>query len=140
MHRPTISLAFPGDPGRLQTEYIQAALNQCRDSGGGEVILADGCWHIGSLRLYSNTTLRLSAGTCLVASDDWRDYEDYHVPTTLGYMQSPFVVKEWNLPAHYIVAPIVAFNAENVAVIGEAGRFHSFTTKGLCIYPRVVGT
>lgn len=121
MDRPTILLAFPGDPGRLQTEYIQAALDQCRDFGGGEVVLARGRWHIGSLRLYSNTTLRLSTGTCLVASDNWQDYENFHVPTTLGYMRSPFVVKEWNLPDHYIVAPIVAFDAENVAVIGEAG-------------------
>ena len=63
MDRPTIFLAFPGDPGRLQTEYIQAALDQCRDFGGGEVVLARGRWHIGSLRLYSNTTLRLSTGT-----------------------------------------------------------------------------
>ena len=120
MSHLTITLALPENPGRLQTAYIQQALDRCRESGG-EVTLADGTWHIGSIRLYSNTTLRLSAGTRLVASDNWQDYEDFHVPSTLGYLKSPFVVEAWNLPPHYIVAPIVAFEAENVAVIGEPG-------------------
>ena len=116
----TIILELPAEPGRLQTELVQQALDRCRESGG-EVVLSRGEWHIASIRLYSNTTLRLSAGCKLIASDDWRDYENFHVPSTLGYLKSPFVVKEWNLPPHYIVAPIVAFDAENVAVIGEEG-------------------
>lgn len=116
----TIILELPAEPGRLQTELVQQALDRCRESGG-EVVLSRGEWHIASIRLYSNTTLRLSAGCKLIASDDWRDYENFHVPSTLGYLRSPFVVKEWNLPPHYIVAPIVAFDAENVAVIGEEG-------------------
>ena len=120
MSNLTITLALPENPGRLQTDYIQQALDRCRESGG-VVILADGVWHIGSLRLYSNTTLRLSAGTRLIASDRWQDYENFHVPSTLGYLKSPFVVQAWNLPPHYIVAPIVAYDAENVAVIGEPG-------------------
>ena len=121
MNQLSIILSLPAGPGRLQTEYIQEALDRCRDAGGGEVTLSAGEWHIGSLRLYSNTTLRLAAGCRLVASDDWRDYENFHVPSTLGYLKSPFVVDLWNLPDHYILAPIVAFEAENVAVIGEPG-------------------
>lgn len=121
MNESSIRLELPAEPGRLQTVYIQEALDRCRDAGGGEVILSDGQWHIGSIRLYSNTTLHLSAGCRLTASEHWQDYEDFHVPSTLGYLKSPFVVKEWNLPPHYIVAPIVAFDAENVAVIGEEG-------------------
>lgn len=121
MNERTIFLELPQEPGRLQTAYIQQALDCCRDNGGGQVTLGDGVWHIGSVRLYSNTTLHLSAGTWLVASDDWRDYENFHVPSTLGYLKSPFVVQAWNLPEHYIVAPIVAFDAENVAVTGEPG-------------------
>lgn len=114
-------LELPRESGGLQTALIQQALDACRDAGGGEVKLGAGRWQIGSIRLYSNTTLRLSAGTRLVASQDWRDYENFHVPSTLGYLKSPFVVDQWNLPDHYIVAPIVAFEAENVAVIGEEG-------------------
>lgn len=121
MNESSIRLELPAEPGRLQTAYIQEALDRCRDAGGGEVVLSAGQWHIGSIRLHSNTTLHLSAGCRLTASDHWQDYEDFHVPSTLGYLKSPFVVKEWNLPPHYIVAPIVAFDAENVAVIGEPG-------------------
>ena len=121
MNESSIRLELPAEPGRLQTVYIQEALDRCRDAGGGEVVLSAGQWHIGSIRLYSNTTLYFSAGCRLTASDHWQDYEDFHVPSTLGYLKSPFVVKEWNLPPHYIVAPIVAFDAENVAVIGEPG-------------------
>lgn len=121
MNESSIRLELPAEPGRLQTVYIQEALDRCRDAGGGEVVLSAGQWHIGSVRMYSNTTLYLSAGCRLTASDHWQDYEDFHVPSTLGYLKSPFVVKEWNLPPHYIVAPIVAFDAENVAVIGEEG-------------------
>ena len=121
MNESSIRLELPAEPGRLQTACIQEALDRCRDAGGGEVVLSAGQWHIGSIRLYSNTTLYLSAGCRLTASEHWQDYEDFHVPSTLGYLKSPFVVKEWNLPPHYIVAPIVAFDAENVAVIGEPG-------------------
>ena len=121
MNESSIRLELPAEPGRLQTAYIQEALDRCRDAGGGEVVLSAGQWHIGSVRMYSNTTLYLSAGCRLTASEHWQDYEDFHVPSTLGYLKSPFVVKEWNLPPHYIVAPIVAFDAENVAVIGEEG-------------------
>lgn len=105
------------------TEYIQAALNQCRDSGGGTVRLAPGDWHIASLRLYDNTTLHLSAGAHLIASDRWQDYTDFHVPTTLGYLRSPFLRREWHLPDHYVNAPITAVDAENVAVTGEPGAW-----------------
>ena len=116
----TIRLSLPENWEGLHTPYIQAALDRCRETGG-EVILENGEWHIGSLRLYSNTTLRLSAGTCLVASPRIEDYENFHVPSTLGYLKSPWVRDAWHLPDHYILAPIVAFDAENVAVTGEHG-------------------
>ena len=121
MNKITVNLELPQEAARLQTAYIQKALDACRDAGGGQVNLGNGVWPIGSVRMYSNTTLHLSAETKLVASEDIRDYEDFHVLSTLGYLKSPFVVEAWNLPEHYIMAPIVAFDAENVAVIGEPG-------------------
>ena len=121
MSKITVDLQLPQNAEGLQTATIQKALDTCRDAGGGQVNLGDGMWRIGSIRMYSNTTLHLSEQTKLVASDDIHDYENFHVPSTLGYLKSPFVVKEWNLPEHYIMAPIVAFEAENVAVIGEEG-------------------
>ncbi len=120
MNTEKIHLSFPENWEGLHTPYIQSALDRCRINGG-EVILADGDWHIGSLRLWSNTTLRLSSGTRLITSDRIQDYEDFHVPSTLGYLKSPWMIEAWHLPEHYIMAPIVAFDAENVAVIGEPG-------------------
>ena len=116
MENRKIFLTLPKDREGLLTDYIQQALDM-----GGEVILGDGVWPIGSLRLYSNTTLRLSSGTVLQASGNIDDYVNFNVPTTLGYVYSPWVKEAWNLPDHYIMAPIVAFGAENVAVIGEPG-------------------
>lgn len=113
-------LSLPEKRDRLDTAYIQKALDRCKENGG-EVVLGEGEWRIGSLRLHSNTTLHLSAGTRLVASDKIEDYEDFHVPSTLGYLNSPWMIEAWHLPKHYIMAPIVAFDAENVAVIGEPG-------------------
>ena len=117
MNTQIICLTLPETDGGLHTAHIQQALDQVRETGG-EVVLSDGEWHIGSVRMYSNTTLRLAAGTRRVGSADWRDYENFHVPSTLGYLKSPWVRDAWHLPDHYIVAPIVAFDAENVAVIG----------------------
>ena len=120
MNTEKIVLSLPEDWEGLHTPYIQNALDSCAEAGG-EVVLSDGQWHIGSLRMYSNTTLRLSSGTELIASDRIEDYEDFHVPSTLGYLKSPWMIEAWHLPKHYIMAPIVAFDAENVAVIGEPG-------------------
>ena len=120
MNTEKIMLSLPENWEGLHTPYIQNALDLCAEAGG-EVVLSDGRWHIGSLRMYSNTTLRLSSGTELIASDRIEDYEDFHVPSTLGYLKSPWMIEAWHLPKHYIMAPIVAFDAENVAVIGEPG-------------------
>lgn len=120
MNTEKIMLSLPENWEGLHTPYIQNALDRCAEAGG-EVVLSDGQWHIGSLRMYSNTTLRLSSGTELIASDRIDDYEDFHVPSTLGYLKSPWMIEAWHLPKHYIMAPIVAFDAENVAVIGEPG-------------------
>ena len=69
MTEQIIRLSLPETWDGLHTELIQQALYRLRETGG-EVVLGDGEWHIGSVRLYSNTTLRLSGGTKLVASED----------------------------------------------------------------------
>ena len=118
-----IFLTPPEGNSGFQTARIQDALDRCRDAGGGMVALAPGDYPIASLRLYSGTTLHLCAGAHLIASADWRDYTDFRVPTTLGYLRSPFLRTEWNLPDHYVNAPITAIDAENVTVEGEPGAW-----------------
>ncbi len=115
MHKITLN---PDPQLAFHTEVIQKELDACKEQGG-EVALAAGEWRIASLRLYSNTTLRLCAGAHLTCSTNWQDYTNWNVPTTLGYVHSPFIQKVWNIPTHYVNAPITAFEAENVAVIGE---------------------
>ena len=117
METQELFLPLPDHDMDMHTAYIQAALDKCRE-GGGVLRLAPGDWRIASLRLYDNTTLYLSSGTHLIASNRWQDYTDFHVPTTLGYLKSPFLQKKWRLPDHYVNSPITAIDAENVAVIG----------------------
>lgn len=109
------------DCGCLQTDRIQKVIDHCRDMGGGEILFPSGTYHVGSLRLYSNMTLRLCKDAKLVGSRDYRDYEDFHVPSTLGYLNDEWYVKSWNLPPYYIYGIICAFGEENVAVMGEEG-------------------
>lgn len=110
-------LEVPAGAG-LHTQYIQDALDACKESGG-EVGLSAGEWRIASLRLWSNTTLHLLAGAHVTASDNWQDYTDFKIPTTLNYAHSPWLIDAWHLPDHYVNSPITAWNVENVAVIGE---------------------
>lgn len=105
----------------LQTEKIQACIEACREAGGGEVLIPAGTFLIGSLRLYSNMTLHLQSGAVLLGSKDYRDYTDFHVPTTIKYLYDEYYIKAWNLPSYYFYGLITAFQAENVQVIGEQG-------------------
>ena len=116
----TITLSFPENPDRLQTAYIQTAIDAMKETGG-ELILGPGQWHIGSLRLYSGMTLHLSSGCQLIGSDKIEDYTDFHVDSTLGYLKSAHVCREWNLPSYYVNAMITAVDADDVAVVGDEG-------------------
>ncbi len=58
----------------LQTAAFQAALDEIQRRGGGTVEVPAGTYLIGSLRLYSNTTLHLCAGAKLLGSRDPGDY------------------------------------------------------------------
>ena len=103
------------------TEKIQKMIDKAIKNGGGEVLLPDGDFYIASLRLYSNITLHLSAGTRLYGSTDYKEYIDFHVPTTMKYVTDPEYKKNWNLPDYYIYGMFCAFGEENVAIIGEEG-------------------
>ena len=104
----------------LDNDIIQDALNQCRN-WGGEVILSPGTWRISSIRLFSDTTLRLQSGCHILGSTDYEDYIDWGFESTLNYLKSPEIVNLWQLPPDYVKAMITAVDAENVAIIGELG-------------------
>lgn len=105
----------------LQTEFIQKALDACRDAGGGEVIVPSGRYLTGSIRLYGNTTLHLMENAVLTGSENASDYTDYGEETTLGYLYQQEYIDLWHLPPHYVYALVSAIGARNVSIIGETG-------------------
>ncbi|MBQ8850420.1 MAG: right-handed parallel beta-helix repeat-containing protein [Clostridia bacterium] len=119
--------------GALCTVAIQRAIDACFLAGGGEVVIPEGRYLVGGLRLRSGVTLHLLENAVLMGSIDPEDYTGYindpiepisekertaYVPTarqgaTLGDSARP--CSRWNN------AIIRAFRANNIAIIGERG-------------------
>ena len=109
------------DSADLQTKAFQTAINACKQAGEGEILVPTGRYTIGSLRLWSNMTLHLLENVTLCGSKNYKDYTDFHVPTTMQYVRDPHFIKAWNLPAYYIYAILCAFGEQNVAIVGDKG-------------------
>ena len=62
-----------GDGKTLDTAAIQAALDACKTSGG-TVLIPEGEYLTSSLRIYSNTALKLEDGARLIADTDEAHY------------------------------------------------------------------
>lgn len=105
----------------LQTSAFQSVIDDCRRHGGGTIVIPQGEYYLGSLRLYSNMTLLLEEEAKLYGSKNYRDYQDLNVPSTLGYLHNDYYIKLWNLPKYYIYGMICAFEAKNISIIGKKG-------------------
>lgn len=119
-----LELEIPQELGQedgLVTSEFQEVFDHARDEGGTRVVVPEGTYHIGSVRLYGHTELHLAAGAHLVGSTDIADYTDWDIPTTLAYAQDPFVARIQGIPPHYTRALITAADAEEVAITGEEG-------------------
>ena len=119
--------------GELCTKQIQKAIDDCFLNGGGEVIIPEGKYLTGGLRLRSNVTLHLLKNAVLVGSINPEDYVGYiedeikpisaeerdSVVSTInpeskkGSSVRPY--SRWNN------AIIRAINAKNIAIIGDIG-------------------
>jgi len=109
------------DTGTSQTSYIQSAVDACARNGG-EVIIPSGSFMIEGIRLYSNITLRLKSGARLYGSENCRDYINFHIPTTLAYVNDAEWIEKWHLPSeHYVNALITCADSENISIISEEG-------------------
>lgn len=115
----------------LQHKHIQAAIDACFLSGGGEVVIPSGRFRMGAVRLRSNVTLHLLSGAVLEGS---RDPEDYFIMETDKLEPVPEKIKSHAAVTNgrpeaeiYLYAGrwhnglIRAYKAENIAVIGEKG-------------------
>ncbi|MBQ8658514.1 MAG: hypothetical protein IJ506_05205 [Clostridia bacterium] len=109
-----------------QAQSIQAAIDKCFSFGGGTVTVPKGTFVTGSIRLRSNTTLKLLKGAILLGSKDLKDYtllrdQDLLEPIPEKFL--PEVTSKRNEESfrHWHYALIHVYAAKNVAVIGEEG-------------------
>lgn len=121
----------------LQTEEIQAAIDECFLAGGGEVVVPEGVFMTGGIRLRSDITLRLMKGAVLKGSRNPEDYMAYHNDKIESVVNLDFGARwiqseagraeEWN--SAFLKNPgsrwnnglIKALYAENISIIGEEG-------------------
>jgi polygalacturonase len=115
------TVELPGFPGKdflitdfgavndgltLNTEAINDAIDVCCSSGGGRVVIPEGVWLTGPIRLKSNVNLYAMAGALVLFS---RDFDDY------PYIQSYFEGRR-----DYRAMPLIyGDNLENIAITGE---------------------
>ena len=107
-----------------QTEAIQKAIDTCFLNGGGRVVIPEGIFLTGGLRLRSNVVLYLESGAILKGSRDPEDYYAYkndEIEPIEEYENnenaSVYPYSRWNN------AVIRVLNAKNVAIIGEKGSY-----------------
>lgn len=71
------------DGSTLDTAAFQRALDLASDAGGGTVRVKPGNYAIGTIRLYSGTTLRLEKGATLLGSEKIADYQRGYWPALI---------------------------------------------------------
>lgn len=69
-----------GDGETTDTASIQAALDACRDAGGGRVVFPAGRYLCGTLHLRSRVALWFEAGAALVGTTNLNEYQQPAVP------------------------------------------------------------
>lgn len=109
------------DAAAVQTRAFQAALDACRDLGGGTVVVPAGQFVIGSIRLYSNTRLLLKTGALIKGSTNLADYQTFGEDPSIAYLHADYYIKAWHLPPYYFHALIAAYDATDITIEAEPG-------------------
>lgn len=89
------------DGNTINTKAIQAAIDACAAAGGGRVLIPNGRFVSGTLRLKSNVAIYLDASAVLQGSPVFEDYE--WVPYSRGKRR----------------ALIYAIGVDNIAILGR---------------------
>ena len=97
-----------GDNKTLDTEAIQAAIDECHREGGGIVYLRDGNFISGTIILKSNVHLYVESGAVLKGSNDLE-----HFPS----MKSNYPSYEGDMETNKML--IYAEDAENITISGR---------------------
>jgi polygalacturonase len=96
-----------GDGTKACTDAIRKTIAACRAAGGGTVVVPDGRFVTGAIRLESGVNLHLAAKATLAFSPDAHDY-------------LPLVLTRWEGVELMNYAPFVyAFEAENIGITGR---------------------
>lgn len=86
---------------------IQQAVDVCASAGGGTVIVDEGQWESGPIRMHSNICLCFKRGAVVKFSSRKSDY-------------LPAVFTRWEGMECYNYSPLIyADNCENIAICGE---------------------
>jgi hypothetical protein len=101
-----------GDGKSLNTAAIQKAIDACHAAGGGRVVVPEGVFLTGSVRLKSRVILRIETGATLRGSPDIRDYDLATAPLNWG---------GWWKFINYQLAPCLIY-AEDAEHIGLEGK------------------
>lgn len=89
------------------TDAIRTAIEACSKAGGGRVVVPDGEFKTGAIRLRSNVNLHLSKGAVLKFSTDPKAY-------------LPIVHTRWEGMELMHLSPFIyAFEESNIAITGE---------------------
>ncbi len=97
------------DGKTLNTNAIQAAIDTCSKDGGGRVLIENGVYMTGSIELFSNVELHISANATLLGSPSCEDYPE---------KENPRHVKSEKLPRWRNACLIRADEAKNVSITG----------------------
>lgn len=97
---------FHSEGDKLYTNAIQKAIDKCSEDGGGRVVIPDGTFLTGPLRMKSNVNLHLSDKAVLQFSTDASIF-----PTVLTRIEG--------IDCYNISPLIYAYEAENIAVTGK---------------------
>ena len=90
----------------LNTKAINEAINHCADKGGGKVIIPEGIWLTGPIKMASYVNLHISEGALLLFTPDVNEY--------------PFVKSFFEGKVDYRAHPLIyGVELENIAITGK---------------------
>ncbi|PKQ65173.1 glycoside hydrolase [Labilibaculum filiforme] len=110
-----------GDSLTLNTAFIQTAIDECSEAGGGTVLIRDGIYVSGTVLLKDNVTLKVDEGAQLIGSDNPGDYQTI----------DPFTDAVGQQRGKCLIG---ALNAKNIAISGKGiidGRGELFKREAL---------
>lgn len=103
----------------VQTKCFQDALDYCFNNGGGEVIVPEGEYIIGSIQIKSNTTFHLLENAKLLGSRDMADYPIFLDIDPEKFMPDVNYDGRREYTRNWHRGLINIYHSDNIAIIGD---------------------